>query len=124
MEKTLLAGIAASLTAVRSACARLRPASSVQPLQGSSASALAALLADWKSIGFDTPSKPAQHHVYGREGFVTSGPTYNTMVTLIRLALKDSRAGRDQDALAKVAKVRTLLGQQPHLSDATPLQRQ
>ena len=125
MRKTLLAGIAASaVTAVRSACAKIRLAPPVQPLQGSSATALATLLADWESIGFGTPSKPAQSRVYGRKGYVTSGPAYNTMVTLIRLALKDSRAGRDQDALAKVAKVRSLLGQQPPLSGAAPLQRQ
>jgi hypothetical protein len=112
MKRTLLRAIAASaVAAARSAVARIRPASSVQPACGSSAPALAALLADWKGIGFGTPSKPAQHRVYGRKGHVTDGPTYNAMVTLIRLALKDSRTGRDEEALAKVAKVRSLLGQ-------------
>ena len=77
---------------------------------GASAAAVEALLADWQAIGFDTPSKPAQFRVNGRGGRVTSGPTYNLMLQLLRQAVKDSRSGRDQDALAKVAKVRTLLG--------------
>lgn len=112
MRQTRFSGIAAStVTAVRSAYARLRPTPSVQPVHGSSATALAALLADWDSIGFSTPSKPAQYRVHGRKGHVTNGPTYNLMVNLIRLALKDSREGRDQEALAKVDKVRNLLGQ-------------
>jgi hypothetical protein len=74
-----------------------------------SAGALNTLLADWNRIGFSTPSKPAQYRIYGRDGHVTNGPDYNAMVTLIRLALEDSREGRDQAALAKVSKVRSLL---------------
>ena len=112
MRKPWFAGIVASAAkALRSAPSRIRLAPSTPPPHGSSAAALATLLADWESIGFSTPSKPAQYRVYGRKGHVTNGPTYNAMVTLIRLALKDSREGRDQEALAKVAKVRSLLGQ-------------
>lgn len=112
MRTSRFAAVAASaVTAVRSAFAGIRPTPPVRPLQGGSATALTALLADWENIGFSTPSKPAQYRVHGRKGHVTSGPTYNAMVTLIRLALEDSREGRDQDALAKVAKVRSLLGQ-------------
>jgi hypothetical protein len=103
--------VALAAAATRRVYARTRPTRAVQTDAGSSAAALSALLADWESIGFSTPSKPAQFRVYGRNGHVTSGPTYNAMVTLIRLALKESREGRDQDALAKVAQVRKLLGQ-------------
>ncbi len=113
MRKTVLAKIATSAAAVfRSAYARMHPPSPVQPAAGSSAPIVAALLADWQSIGFDTPSKPAQYRVYGRKGYVTNGPTYNLMVMLIRQAITDSREERDQDALAKVARVRSLLGQE------------
>ena len=112
MRKIWFPDLAASAAAVvRFAYAKISPTSSVQPVQGRSADAFAALLADWENIGFGTPSKPAQYRVYGRKGHETSGPTYNMMVTLIRLALKDSREGRDEEALVKVAKVRKLLGQ-------------
>jgi hypothetical protein len=109
MKNILFAAVAAlAVTAGSSAYAQTRPASD-QAAYGSSAAALNALLADWSRIGFSTPSKPAQYRVYGRDGHVTNGPDYNAMVTLIRLALEDSREGRDQAALAKVAKVRNLL---------------
>ncbi len=110
MGKTAFTDILASARAAgRLVYARIRPAASVPPANGSSAPVVAQLLADWKSIGFGTPSKPAQYRVYGRNGYITNGPTYNQMITLIRLAVKDSREGRDQDALLKVAEVRRLL---------------
>jgi hypothetical protein len=108
MKNILFAAVAAlAVTAGGSAYAQTRPASD-QAAYGS-AGALNTLLADWNRIGFSTPSKPAQYRIYGRDGHVTSGPDYNAMVTLIRLALEDSREGRDQAALAKVTKVRSLL---------------
>lgn len=76
---------------------------------GSSSEPLRALLRDWDRAGFDAPSKPGQFRVYGRNGYVTSGPGYNSMVMLIRAAVGDAREGRDQEALAKIAKVRSLL---------------
>jgi hypothetical protein len=82
------------------------------PAAGASAAALQSLLEDWDRIGFQPPSKPAQYRVYGRDGYVTSGPGYNYMASLIRAAVADSRAGRDREALAKIATARTLLAQQ------------
>jgi hypothetical protein len=41
---------------------------------------------------------------------VTDGPGYNLMVSLVRSAAVDSRQGREQEALAKIARVRRLLG--------------
>jgi hypothetical protein len=79
-----------------------------QELGGGTAS-LNALLAEWDEAGFSPPGKPGQYRVYGRNGFVTSGPGYNAMVFLIRSAVADSRAGRDLDAAMKVAKARSLL---------------
>lgn len=78
-------------------------------VRGSSSAPLSALLRDWDQAGFSTPSKPSQFRVYGRDGYVTSGPGYNTMVSLIRAAVRDSREGRDQEALAEIAKTRQLL---------------
>ena len=108
MTKTMLAAIAMLATAGMTANAQ----SSRSPdhvLPGSSAVALHALYADWDRIGFSTPSKPGQARVYGRGGYVTSGPGYNAMVTLMRIAATDSRAGRDEGALEKIATVRNLL---------------
>lgn len=77
---------------------------------GSSSAQLSALLQDWDRAGFSAPSKPAQGFVYGRNGRVTSGGEYHAMVSLMRSAIRDSREGRDQEALATIARARTLLG--------------
>jgi hypothetical protein len=76
---------------------------------GSSTASLTALLAEWDRAGFSPPSKPGQYRVYGRNGYVTSGPEYNAMVSLIRSAANDTRDGRDRDATAKIARARSLL---------------
>jgi hypothetical protein len=81
------------------------------PVSGASAASLQTLFADWDWIGFQPPSKPGQYRVYGRHGYVTSGPEYNYMVSLIRMAGADARAGRDREALAKITAVRTLLAE-------------
>jgi len=80
-----------------------------RPKPGDGTTPLRALLAEWDQAGFSPPSKPAQYRVYGRNGFVTSGPGYNAMVSLIRSASADSRAGRDRDAALKADKARGLL---------------
>jgi hypothetical protein len=82
-------------------------------MSGTSAAALQALFKEWDRAGFLPPSKPAQYRVYGRDGYVTSGPQYNYMVSLIRAAVADSRAGRDRAALAKIATVKSLLASKP-----------
>jgi hypothetical protein len=76
---------------------------------GSNVASLTMLLAEWDQAGFDTPSKPGQYRVYGRDGYVTSGPGYNTAVALIRSAVNASREGRLRDAETEVAKARSLL---------------
>jgi len=70
---------------------------------------LAALLADWDRAGFNPPSKPSQYRVYGRNGYVTSGPGYNAMVSLIRSAVREVDQGRDRDAAPHIAQARSLL---------------
>jgi hypothetical protein len=70
---------------------------------------LNALLAEWDQASFEPPGKPGQSRVYGRDGYVTTGGGYNEMVFLIRSAVTDVRAGRDQDAAPIIAKARTLL---------------
>ncbi len=67
------------------------------------------LLAEWDQAGFIAPSKPSQYRVYGRSGYMTSGPEYNAMVSLIRGAVSDASKGRDRDAETKVANARSLL---------------
>jgi hypothetical protein len=84
---------------------------------GSNAASLNALLAEWDQAGFNPPSKPSQYRVYGRNGYVTSGPGYNAMVTLIRSAVRDARQGRDQDAAAHIAEARSMLAS---ITPATP----
>jgi pectin methylesterase-like acyl-CoA thioesterase len=70
---------------------------------------LTALLAEWDRAGFVAPIKPTQYRVLGRHGYVTSGPGYYAMVSLIRSAKNDIRKGRDHDASAKIAQARSLL---------------
>jgi len=80
-------------------------------IPGSSAAPLSALLRDWDRAGFSAPSKPAQARVYGRDSIITSGGEYHAMVSLIRSAIRASAEGRDQDAIGKIERVRTLLAQ-------------
>ena len=108
MTKTVLAAVAMLAMVVATANAQ-HSRSPDLPLHGSGAVELQSLFADWDRISFNPPSKPGQFRVYGSGGYVTSGPGYNTMVTLMRIAAADSRAGRDQEALEKIAKVRNLL---------------
>ena len=84
-------------------------AENTYPEAGSSAASLSALRAEWDRAGFIPPSRPAQYRVYGRDGYTTSGPGYNAMVSLIRSAVNDAREGRARDAETKVAKARSLL---------------
>ena len=70
---------------------------------------LNALLAEWDQAGFDTPSKPSQYRVYGRNGHVTNGEGYNHMVSLIRSAVSNVRDGRTRDAATEIAEARHLL---------------
>ena len=76
---------------------------------GSSVASPTALLSEWDQAGFDTPSKPSQYRVYGRHGYVTSGPGYNAMASLIRSAVNAPREGRARDAATDIAQARSLL---------------
>lgn len=68
---------------------------------------LAALLAQWERADFAAPSKPSQLLVHGRNGYVTGGPGYNAMISLIRSAADDARQGRV--ATKKIAMAQELL---------------
>jgi hypothetical protein len=113
MRHAFFAAVAACALAAGPAYAQRKPPDPVQPnyvASAGSAPQLDALGAGWDRIGFSPPSKPGQFRVYGRDGHVTDGPGYNLMVSLIRSASIDSRRGREQEALAKIARVRRLLG--------------
>jgi hypothetical protein len=84
-------------------------ASSVNLQHGRNAASLNALLVEWHQAGFITPSKPAQSHVYGHNGYETSGPGYYTMISLIRSAENDARQGRERDETASIAEAQSLL---------------
>jgi hypothetical protein len=73
------------------------------------AASLQALLADWNQAGFGSPSKPAQFRVYGRNGYVTSGPRYYAMVSAIRRAESDAQRGHDGAEASDIARARSLL---------------
>jgi hypothetical protein len=88
------------------------PDSATQPAYlgaATSAISLTALLAEWDRAGFVVPSKPSQYRVYGRNGYVTSGPGYNAMVSLIRSAVNDAERGHDPEAARKIASAQSLL---------------
>jgi hypothetical protein len=113
MRHTFFAAVAACALAAGPAYAQRSPPDPAQPnyeISVGSAAELDALAAEWNRIGFSPPSKPSQFRVYGRDGHVTDGPGYNLMVSLVRSAAVDSRQGREQEALAKIARVRRLLG--------------
>jgi hypothetical protein len=76
---------------------------------GTGVTSLSVLLAEWDRAGFVPPSKPGQYRVYGWNGYVTSGPGYNAMVSLIRSAVNDVREGRARVAKTKIASARGLL---------------
>src|SRR3954467_14168130 len=105
---------AATTLAVLTGAAQAQVPRTLPDTQSSGAvtASLQTLLADWDRIGFQPPSKPGQYRVYGRDGHVTSGPEYNYMISLIRTAGADARAGRKEEALTKIASVRRLLGPQ------------
>jgi hypothetical protein len=75
----------------------------------SSRASLAVLLADWERAGFNPPSKPSQYRVYGRNGYVTSGPGYNAMAAEIRSAVIASQRGDDHETAEHIAQARILL---------------
>jgi hypothetical protein len=80
-----------------------------RPQTETTVASLAALLADWDRAGFNPPSKPSQYRVYGRNGYVISGPGYNMMVSLLRSAVREADQGRDRAAAAHIAQARGLL---------------
>jgi hypothetical protein len=112
MKYIVLAAVTASAvgTAV-TAHAEIQPFpdSAARPVYAGAGSGATALFAERDRAGFNAPSKPGQYRVYGRDGYVTSGPGYNTMVSLIRTATNDVRNGKDHDAPTEIAKARSLL---------------
>ncbi len=112
MRHILFAAVAACTVAAVSAYAQRNPPEPERLNDSNSLSSLSQMKhlgAKWDRIGFSTPSKPAQYRVYGRDGYVTDGPGYNRMALLIRSAANDSLQGREQEALMKIARVRSLL---------------
>jgi opacity protein-like surface antigen len=77
--------------------------------RGSDAGSLNTLLAEWDRAAFNPPSKPSQYRVFGRNGYVTSGPGYNAMIASIRSAVADAAAGHDRAETLDIAKARSLL---------------
>jgi hypothetical protein len=102
MNKALFAA-AATLAVVLTGAASAQSPRTMPDTHASGAvtASLQTLLADWDRIGFQPPSKPGQYRVYGRNGHVTSGPEYNYMISLIRIAGADASAGRNEEALTK-----------------------
>jgi hypothetical protein len=76
---------------------------------GGDAGSLDTLLAEWDRAAFNPPSKPSQYRVFGRNGYVTSGPGYNAMVASIRSAVADAAAGHDRAEMQEIARARSLL---------------
>lgn len=112
MKHVFLAAAAAFTVAAGSAYAETTPPEPGRPSLSNPASAtqLKALLEDWDRAGFITPSKPSQYCVYGRDGYVTDGPGYNAMVSLIRAAMRDARLGHERKAMTEIARAQALLG--------------
>jgi hypothetical protein len=79
------------------------------PIVSTDAGSLSTLLAEWDQAAFNPPGKPSQYRVFGRNGYVTSGPEYNAMVALIRSAVADAAAGHGRAETLDIARARGLL---------------
>jgi hypothetical protein len=66
---------------------------------------------EWDAIGFSPLVKPTQAFVSGRHGYRTSGIEFDYMVSQIRLASRDCRAGKDGAALGRIEQVQRLLSE-------------
>ena len=71
--------------------------------------ALNSLTAEWNSIGFAEPSKPAQMIVAGQHGYTTTGGQFNFMRQEIRAGARDCAAGSDATALQHINTAHVLL---------------
>lgn len=69
------------------------------------------LLTDWNAAGFETPSKPSQPLVHGRNGRVSSGPEVTYMANQIWQAIWDCRDGDVPSVRERVALVDERLNQ-------------
>jgi hypothetical protein len=72
---------------------------------------LVKLLADWDAAGFETPSKPGQMIVHGRNGRVSSGPEVTYMINQIRQAIWDCQHGDVPTVRERIALVNERLNQ-------------
>jgi hypothetical protein len=63
------------------------------------------LLEDWSAAGFETPSKPSQAIVHGRNGRVSSGPQVTYMANQIWQAIWDCQHGDVPSVRERVARV-------------------
>jgi hypothetical protein len=72
--------------------------------------ALQVLLREWNAIGFQTPAKPAQARVAGRNGHDASGAQVTFMQQQIRLAFEDCDKGNEAAVTRRIAVVHNLLG--------------
>ncbi len=70
------------------------------------------LMADWNTVGFETPSKPSQATVYCRSGRLSSGPAVRYMASEIQQAISDCRNGDVPSVRAHVANVNEKLNPQ------------
>lgn len=90
---------------------RAWPAEAVALPQHPCTPQLRKLLADWNAAGFETPAKPAQAIVHGRNGRVSSGPEVTYMINQIRQAVWDCQHGDVPAVRARVALVAERLHQ-------------
>ncbi len=70
------------------------------------------LLADWQAAGFETPSKPSQAIVHGRDGRIAAGPEVTAMASQIRQAIADCQRGDVEAVRQRVAFVTDRLHRQ------------
>jgi hypothetical protein len=89
---------------------RTTPAEAALPVHPCTAE-LNQLLQDWNEAGFDTPSKPGQAIVHGRNGRISSGAEVTNMASQIRQAIVDCRHGDVAAVQQRVALVSEKLHQ-------------
>jgi hypothetical protein len=109
MRNLLIATFGLALLGQASIASAATPQASAATPQRACAAPLNDLADEWNTIGFAPPAKPQQAYVSGRHGYRTSGIEFAYMVSQIRLASRDCRAGREGAALARIEQVQRLL---------------
>jgi hypothetical protein len=85
------------------------PAFAAAPSQKVCDKAIQSLTKEWKTVGYQTPSKPTAMRVVGKNGHENTAAQIAYMKDQIKSAQDDCAAGKDQAALNRIGTVTALM---------------